>query len=89
MHIAARRWGDRLEIQVRDDGPGLDRPVGDPELGIGLGTTTARLQALFGARAEVKLAARPGGGTTATLILPFREVDTAPAETPADEIHAA
>ncbi len=95
VHLAARRWSDRLEIQVRDDGAGLDQPARDPEFGIGLGTTTARLRALFGSRAEVKLAARPGGGTIATLILPFRELEAAaqtstdvPAEVPAD-VHVA
>ena len=81
--IAARRWGERLEIQVRDDGVGLATQPAEGSSGIGLGTTRARLQALFGAAAEVKLAADPAGGTMATLLLPFREL------APGAETHAA
>lgn len=72
VRIAARRWGDRLEILVHDDGAGLQESAAAP--GIGLGTTRARLHALFGDRASVELAADPSGGTTATIVLPFREV---------------
>lgn len=83
VRIAARRWGERLEIQVRDDGVGLATQPTDAASGIGLGNTRARLQALFGTAAEVKLAADPAGGTMATLILPFREL------APAADNHAA
>lgn len=71
VRIAARRFGDRLELQVRDDGPGAGE--GQRPEGIGLGSTRARLQALFGAAASVHLDTRPDGGTTATVVLPFRE----------------
>lgn len=83
VRIAARRRGERLEIQVRDDGVGLATQPANGSSGIGLGTTRARLQALFGAAAEVKLAADPAGGTIAMLILPFHEL------APAAETHVA
>lgn len=75
VRIVARRQGERLEIRIEDDGAGLrEEAVGREGDGIGLGTTRDRLQALFGARATVGLVARSGGGTVATLVMPFREV---------------
>ena len=74
VSIAARRWGDRLEIQVRDDGAGLAPAGGAVQLGVGLGTTKARLQALFGKAAWVTLMPAPGGGAVTTVTLPWREV---------------
>ena len=41
--------------------------------GIGLATTRARLACLYGAAATLELSAAPGGGTIASLRLPFRE----------------
>jgi two-component system, LytTR family, sensor kinase len=69
--ITAGRSGDRLLLSVGDDGVG---PPPDANDGIGIGTTRARLQALFGAAATLELRARAGGGTEARIELPFREV---------------
>jgi signal transduction histidine kinase len=67
--ITARRRGERLLLEVRDDGVGL--PAGLAP-GIGLANTRARLAHLYGAAARLTLEPAPGGGTCARLDLPAR-----------------
>jgi two-component system, LytTR family, sensor kinase len=72
VRIRARRNGEFLELEVADDGAGPDhQEVTD---GIGLGATRARLQALFGDRAQLTLL--PGGisGAVVTVRMPWQEV---------------
>lgn len=72
VRIRARRMGEFLELEVADDGVGPDRA--EFVEGIGLGATRARLQALFGGRAELRLL--PGGLSGAVVIvrMPWQEV---------------
>src|SRR4029450_4286873 len=50
IDISARRDGDKLLIEVRDDGVGLSEDALTAlQKGIGVSTTRARLQHLFGA----------------------------------------
>lgn len=71
--IRALRDGDTLHVMVDDDGPGLrvvtPAPVGN---GIGIANTRARLSTIYGGRADLSLDARPGGGTSAHIVLPYR-----------------
>ncbi|HKE02020.1 MAG TPA: histidine kinase, partial [Planctomycetota bacterium] len=69
IEIVGRRDGASLELAVSDDGAGAPPAALD---GTGLGNTRARLRALFGGDAELRLAPRAGGGTTATVRLPYR-----------------
>jgi LytS/YehU family sensor histidine kinase len=64
---SAERAGDRLRLEIADNGPGLTQN-GD---GIGLANTRARLAGLYGTagRLELKGAA---SGTVVTIELPFR-----------------
>ncbi|MEP6897943.1 MAG: histidine kinase [Rhodanobacter sp.] len=71
LYIATRREGDRLHLQVEDDGLGL--PVAGHHEGIGLGNTRARLHALFGAAASMELSPTAGGGTRVDLRFPLME----------------
>jgi two-component system LytT family sensor kinase len=71
VRIAARRDGDALEVTVGDDGPGIGG--GEPAQGHGLANTRERLRALHGAAASLVVAAT-GGGTVATLRVPYREL---------------
>jgi len=70
IEIAARRLGDRLIVQVSDDGAGFTAPSLTGS-GVGLANTRSRLEQLYGGRAGFEL--RPGslGGAVATVSLPF------------------
>lgn len=72
IEIMAVRAGDRLRIEVRDDGRG-------PRLetlteGVGLGNCRSRLQALHGPGAfQLELQRRSGGGAIVCIDMPFEE----------------
>jgi two-component system LytT family sensor kinase len=74
--VAARRDGDRLRLEVRDDGAGLSpsasaekRPGG----GVGSANVRARLRQLYGEAHSVDLHPAEGGGTVAVVHLPWHE----------------
>lgn len=71
--VAARRDADMLVITVSDDGAGIDTAMEIPK-GHGIENTRERLRALYGDRASLTLARRDGGGTIATLRIPYREL---------------
>ena len=68
--VRARREEGDLVLVVRDDGPGLPARLTE---GVGLANTRARLVTQYGSLARLELSATPGGGTTATVRLPYRE----------------
>jgi two-component system LytT family sensor kinase len=68
--IRASRAGDRLELQVSDDGPGM--PANGAGQGVGLANTRARLQQLYGAAHQLTFSNGPAGGLVIVLSLPFR-----------------
>jgi hypothetical protein len=68
--ITARAMDGQLHVVIEDDGVGL---AGNPTEGIGLGTTRARLRALFGAAASLQLRPRAGGGTVVEVSMPLTE----------------
>jgi len=70
LEIVAARDGDRLRLEVRDDGPGLPAG-GPPRTGVGLANTRARLDQLHGAAHTFAMENRGGGGLTVTLSVPF------------------
>jgi two-component sensor histidine kinase len=70
IEIAAAREGDRLMIEIRDDGRGLRD--GEVVEGVGLGNCRARLSALFGSDVALTIANRPHGGTVVRLTMPFQ-----------------
>jgi hypothetical protein len=63
----------RLVVTVRDNGPGPGEPHG--RAGVGLANTEARLAALYGPAARLRLAAAPGGGAAAIVALPYHTAD--------------
>jgi LytS/YehU family sensor histidine kinase len=70
VRISARREGERLRIEVADDGAGLREDAPSRE-GIALANTRARLRALHGERASMELRAGERG-CIVSLKLPFR-----------------
>ena len=76
LRISARRDGNELVLTVTDDGPGLSGPVDADERveGVGLPNTRERLAVLYGGAASLTLNPMPGGGTAATVRLPYHEL---------------
>jgi len=75
--VTARRQGDSLTLDVRDNGDGLAGAIRE---GTGVRNTRERLQHLYGiARQQFALAPAPGGGTVASLVIPF-DTDDGPAD---------
>jgi two-component system, LytTR family, sensor kinase len=68
--IASRREGEDLVLEIGDNGQGLP-PGGAPREGVGLRNVRERVAQLYGRRAQFSLAPAVGGGTLATLRLPF------------------
>ncbi|HEY4038567.1 MAG TPA: histidine kinase [Burkholderiaceae bacterium] len=75
--IRADRDGDRLQLEVSDDGAGLPasfRP------GVGISNARSRMQRLYGSDQQLRIDGAVGCGTTVGVSIPFRVV---PAVSPA------
>jgi two-component system LytT family sensor kinase len=75
--VTARRDGDRLQLSVEDDGPGLSATE-VVATGHGLENTRERLRTLYGERASLTVTAAPSQGSVARLTLPYRELALEP-----------
>jgi len=74
--IEARRSGDMLRVAIVDDGPGVrEEPRTNGTGRIGLANTRDRLRQLYGDRGRLELTNASGGGTRATVEIPFRRVN--------------
>lgn len=87
IEISAAQVNGGLQIQVRDDGPGLPPGGVDATRGIGLANTRARLQQLYGDAAQLTVENGVNSGAVATLVLPYR-VEPGTATTEVMEVHA-
>lgn len=71
IEITAAKKGERLQIAIADDGPGL--PSGSLPGGIGLDNCRSRLQTLYGENAfALSIANRLAGGAIVTVSLPWQ-----------------
>jgi signal transduction histidine kinase len=78
IEVSARRTGDRLQLQVRDNGPGLPKGrTPDGGSGVGLANTRSRLEYLYGASQALQFAEPPGGGLAVIVTIPFRADEVA------------
>jgi signal transduction histidine kinase len=76
IDIEARRIGDRLAIDVTDEGPGIADSALRGREGLGLGNTRGRLDALYPGAWSLDLSNVPGRGARVAVRLPFRPEDT-------------
>jgi LytS/YehU family sensor histidine kinase len=84
IDIVARRKSERLDVRIRDDGPGLRQDVERAVRGgVGLANTAARLQQLYGDAHTFDLHNRPEGGLEVVLEIPFRPHRGLPTSSPA------
>jgi signal transduction histidine kinase len=73
--VRARGEGDRLVLEVQDNGPGLAHdPLGR---GVGLTNTADRLRALYGDAQSLSFHTAPGGGLIVRMTMPLRLATTA------------
>lgn len=72
VDIIGRRAGDRLELTIRDDGPGISTDGAAGASGVGLTNTRARLEQLYGTEGALELRNPPGGGCAVSLSIPWR-----------------
>src|SRR5215475_4403220 len=73
IEISARRYKNKLELQISDDGVGLpDGKRAQIKEGVGLTNTRARLEQLYGADYRFDLNNQDKGGLAVRLIIPFR-----------------
>ncbi|NDY90936.1 sensor histidine kinase [Ideonella livida] len=71
LQVSAEVRHGRLRVSVLDSGVGLGRSSASGT-GIGLANIRERLQLLYGGQASLTLAAPEGGGTVASIELPYR-----------------
>jgi len=74
IEITASRAKGKLTLQVRDNGPGLSpaqKTAFKP--GVGIATTRARLQQLYGSNQHFEMVNLPHGGLSVILTIPARE----------------
>jgi signal transduction histidine kinase len=61
-----------LQMEVRDNGPGIHEPVALPSTGVGLRITRERLETIYGRQQSVELLNLPEGGAVARVTIPLR-----------------
>ena len=72
IELRSRRNGDWLALEIRDNGPGIVEGIRTRD-GIGLTTTRARLERLYGDRQAISLENLPEGGCVARIRIPFEQ----------------
>src|SRR5262245_17920591 len=69
VDISARREGNDLWLEVRDNGVGLTKDAFHK--GVGLTNTRSRLENLYGDRYRFECHTPPGGGLLVTVVIPY------------------
>jgi Putative regulator of cell autolysis len=72
VDVTAKVEGDRLRLEVKDDGPGIVNGSGRTKEGVGLANTRERLAKIYGARTQLTLESEPGCGVLVQIVLPYR-----------------
>jgi two-component system, LytTR family, sensor kinase len=72
IEVVAKHQEMKLDLWVRDNGPGILQPSETPvSHGLGLRLTRERLMALYGTTQSCEIAAAPGGGAEVHVQIPF------------------
>ena len=71
IEVAARREGQMLTIEIKDNGAGVKTDSRTAGNGVGLSNARARLQQLYGDRQSLDLSNRSEGGALVRVQLPF------------------
>ena len=74
IEISARESDGELVLTVRDNGPGY---YPEPEVGLGVTNTRARLETLFGEAGRLEVINAEEGGTVVTIRFPLRTANDA------------
>jgi two-component system LytT family sensor kinase len=72
IRISVHRHDDKLQFEVKDNGPGLGTQAMLPTNGLGLSITRQRLESLYGQEQSLELISPPKGGVTIRVCIPFR-----------------
>jgi signal transduction histidine kinase len=72
LSLSVRANGDRVLVEVRDAGPGMDPARPDNSSGVGLRNTAERLKYLYGSGHTFDLKTLDDGGLLVAIDLPFR-----------------
>jgi two-component sensor histidine kinase len=70
--IVGRRVGDRLDMTIRDDGPGMATSASNASGGVGLANTHARLERLYGRDHRFEYRNEATGGFSVLVSVPWR-----------------
>jgi two-component system LytT family sensor kinase len=73
IEIRATRQNGVIQLQVQDNGPGLEMDNGGIREGVGLSNTRLRLQQIYGDTYRFDLMNAPEGGVVATVELPYQK----------------
>lgn len=71
VYLRSRLAGDRVVIEVEDDGVGFADSASSSGTGIGMANVTERLQVLYGDSAHMETDSTPGKGTLIRVTLPI------------------
>jgi two-component system, LytTR family, sensor kinase len=73
IEIRANRTNGIIQLQVQDNGPGLEKENHLLREGVGLSNTRLRLQQIYGDLYRFDLTNAPNGGVVATVELPYQK----------------
>jgi signal transduction histidine kinase len=72
IRITVRRQDNELQLQIKDNGPGVRKTGTLATNGRGLRITRERLESLYGQKQSLELVSPPEGGVTIGVCIPFR-----------------
>jgi len=77
IYIRSRCNGQRVVIEVEDDGVGMPAAGASTSSGTGIGmlNVTERLQVVYGDAAQITIESQPGRGTLVRLVLPVLQAE--------------